>query len=181
MNKLDLAYLAGFFDGEGCIHYSFKKHSHCRKVSSECWIQLTSTNQTIVESLKTDFGGFTFSYKLYKRRKIVYTWKVAARKLFPVLRLLEPYMRIKRDHARLLLDHQQIITKPGQRSDEEKQVLFALTEKSSKFNQRGPTSDEQADYDYSVDRLTGKPRFQKDPARLVDYTPPKVKNTPSEK
>jgi len=56
------SYIAGFFDGEGCITAYFPKNSHDRV---RCVITITNTNKQILTMIQKIYGG-----KIYKHGKI---------------------------------------------------------------------------------------------------------------
>ena len=128
ISDIELAYIAGFFDGEGCIHYSFKKHWTDRPPNSLVWMQVSNTDQQVIDYLKGKFGGFIFRQDNRDGRRVLYNWKITGRQTFVILRLLLPYLRTKHDKAQLILQHEELICKPRQELTEmEKQILIALT------------------------------------------------------
>ena len=66
MNKTDLAYIAGLFDGDGCI--TINNHQATGYGSLRCI--LTTTDEATVIYLKEEFGGHC---QVLKRRKD--TWR----------------------------------------------------------------------------------------------------------
>jgi len=139
LSELDLAYVAGLFDGEGYIHFSYKRHCIKRGITTAYYLALGSTQSWIIEFLKTSFGGFTYDYEPgkynenHKARWRMYIWRVAGRACFRTLRLLEPYLRLKKEHASLLLQHETVIGKSGPRTEDEKAVLRELMVRSKSF------------------------------------------------
>ena len=138
MSQVELAYIAGLFDGEGCLHYSFKHHWYGRKENSEYWIQITNINRPIIEYLHNVFGGgMVLDRRQGGNRRMNFAWKIVARGTFRVLRQIAPYLRIKREQVNMLLDHETLISKHGQRPEAEKVILRELTKRNQVFNRRG--------------------------------------------
>ncbi len=93
MSPEDLQYLAGFFDGEGCIGLYMRK----------AW-----TAQVTVSQVNTDvldlYGQLSPIYTVTKVGKRVsnYTWY--SRNAIPVVEGLYPYLRVKRAQAELFME-----------------------------------------------------------------------------
>lgn len=106
VSETDLSYMAGFFDGEGCIGIYMRK----------AW-----TAQVTVSQIDTDvlddfmvLSGNVFMTKVNGGHVSNYTWY--GRAAIQVVRSLHPYLRVKKDQAELFLEYakytEQII--PGQ-------------------------------------------------------------------
>lgn len=100
-NKLNLSYIAGFFDGEGCISLSL----------SGLRLIITNTDRSILEDIKFYFNGrgqITSKMRTVKDRatkpcwQLIY-WNKQAEK---VLIILAPFLRQKEEQARLALQFQ---------------------------------------------------------------------------
>ena len=95
-----LAYLAGFFDGEGCINITVR--GKVRQVVLR--IMIVNTDLTILNAVQQAFGGYV-STRLQKNP----TWKPFSRvtlsgmAAFSLLELLAPYLVIKQPQVRLAL------------------------------------------------------------------------------
>ena len=94
MKTTHLAYIAGFFDGEGCI----MAFTHPQSKSVYPRLVITQRDPAPLEWIHKYLGG----YLLQDRRGI---WRLRwdARKAEHVLRLIEPYLVLKRDQAKLAL------------------------------------------------------------------------------
>lgn len=98
----DLAYAAGFFDGEG--HIRIQQHSaRCRTFM----LQATATQATLfpLDWLQERFGG-TVASRLQGYRgeqRAQYTWQISSAGAERFLRLILPYMLVKRDEAEIAL------------------------------------------------------------------------------
>lgn len=116
MNKLNLAYLAGILDGEGCITLAkvYRKDNRNKnpKFVEECWGQVCiawtdkKEQKEYLEELKKEFGGY---YALFKSRAIngkgndfVY-WRLVSNKSAEFLKLVIPYLRVKKRQAEIVI------------------------------------------------------------------------------
>ena len=99
---VDLAYAAGFFDGEG--HIRIQQHSaRCRTFM----LQVTATQATLfpLDWFQEHFGG-TVSSRLQGYRgeqRAQYTWQASSAVAERFLLAILPYLQVKRDEAELAL------------------------------------------------------------------------------
>ena len=124
-NKLTIQYIAGLFDGEGCITTSqIQKYNPRQKRRYPC--------MTIrAEISNTDFGLINDCYKFFKTGSIIKIpsritaignkskpqrrWQLSHRQVEEVIRKLLPYMRCKDKikKGRMILKHYDRIKKVG--------------------------------------------------------------------
>lgn len=98
---IDLAWVAGFFDGEGCICIRHKK----RPANKAAWFQLAvcivNTDEAALKKIKSMFFATIHKRKKVERRQQMFGWlstdKIAER----FLQAMEPYSLVK--HKRILL------------------------------------------------------------------------------
>lgn len=106
MKEKNWSYLAGLFDGEGCISIC-TNNTHTGTGYVFC-IQITNTNQKLMKWLIEHFGGVYYSQDGTSRPahwKPSFRWRVKGRKneeefLLGVL----PYLVVKREQALLALE-----------------------------------------------------------------------------
>lgn len=102
-------YLAGIFDGEGCVHIAdFKMHLANPDRQQQAYrldIHITTTSKELAHWLVKEVGG-----KFYKREstnpnwKDAYRWEISGRKNRErFFKGILPYLVIKREHALLAL------------------------------------------------------------------------------
>ncbi len=94
-----LAYIAGFFDGEGCVMVSDSK-GRCSTIT----IQFTNTNLDVLDYIANLLeGSRIYSQKRYGRKEI---WRLVLSSSFAVdaIELLLPYLVVKKDVAKLALE-----------------------------------------------------------------------------
>jgi hypothetical protein len=107
MKEKNWSYLAGLFDGEGCISICKRKDKFGDNAFIFC-IQITNTNTMLMKWLVEHFGGVYYSQDGKSRNpkwKPSFRWRVKGRKneeefLLGVL----PYLVIKRKQALLALE-----------------------------------------------------------------------------
>jgi len=99
--ETDLAYLAGFIDGEGsiCIFgYHGRRHSALR-------LQAYNTNRDVLDWIALTFGG---RVHVVKRRRSSwrqsFAWQISGQHAVPIIEQCMPYFRIKAQQAKLFLE-----------------------------------------------------------------------------
>jgi hypothetical protein len=96
MDDKDIAYFAGFFDGEGsCGLY----YQNGRKYPPRLEARITNTYVPVLEELKTCFGGNVYCRKKTPlRHKPVYAWAIVNKEgVRKFLNTIYPYLREKKD------------------------------------------------------------------------------------
>ncbi len=102
ISELDIAYMAGIVDGDGCICQ--------RKTGSYGYYSLTinNTSKPLMDWIEDKFGAGGVNKERRTRpanHKRVYTYLVAAQKeLFEMIKRFEPYLIVKKDKARECLE-----------------------------------------------------------------------------
>ena len=100
MNKTDLAYIAGFFDGEGCICLGKDgKHIYLQVSASQ-------TNEWIINWLRLSFGGGVSKKARKGRERQGWQWIVRGGKACMFLVEILPFLKLKRAEAELALQFQ---------------------------------------------------------------------------
>jgi hypothetical protein len=93
MKKVDLAYLAGYFDGEGSINIDRDYRLNC---------SVTSVNRWILELFRFNFGG-----GLAKNSpRESYIWHIHSVNAMEFLKAICGYLRLKKAEALLAIDFQ---------------------------------------------------------------------------
>ena len=114
MNKVDIAYFAGIFDGEGCIYIrkinaKYVTKSGIRRIytSYSVEVSLANTNEWICRQLLFAFGGGVYKRKLQMgANQTIWAWQIAAKKATDFLRVLYPYLKLKRAQAEIAINFQ---------------------------------------------------------------------------
>lgn len=98
----DIIWAAGFFDGEGYVGISGKPGGANYKLRAT----VTNCDPRPVEEFKRMFGGsvtVTNMAKYNPRARTRYTWEISGRKVSEVLQLLLPFFRDKQEQAELAI------------------------------------------------------------------------------
>lgn len=108
LTELEKAYLAGLFDGEGCISLSRGVSSYNDRSYHQLMITVGMANKEGVEMFHREFGGtFTAIEKVHLNPNwsTIYRWQVSSGKdCSKFLEVIGPYLRIKRPLVQLALD-----------------------------------------------------------------------------
>jgi hypothetical protein len=137
MLKDILAYLAGFFDGEGTVGiYKESYNTNSGKKTCFCLqVKCYNTNIEILNLFKHLFGG-TVSKNSYGT-KICYQWGIAANDALKFLKTIEKYLIIKKNQALLGIEFQE-----NDKTKEEVSVIYNRLKELKKISYCG-------DYDFN--------------------------------
>ena len=110
----NLAYIAGLFDGEGCVSYKQydRKRPH-NKRAYPTWsirLEISMTDQSILKWIHEILKVGTVNPKRYKTKytlgwKKQWRWRCQHREAYYVARLLWPYAHVKIDKIQKIIDH----------------------------------------------------------------------------
>lgn len=101
MKRTDLAYMAGFFDGEGCICIGKGKGG----LGLVC--SVVQCNEWILQLFKMSFGGNVRLRQPYKpERYRTFSWSICSKKAMAFLRVIQPYLMLKRAEAEVAIQFQ---------------------------------------------------------------------------
>lgn len=103
MTDTDIAYIAGLFDGEGCIQiYHVIQPDGAHQWDLRC--HLAQKFDYLPNLLKFYFGG---SVRLDSKNHQVYKWNTSSRKSYEFLKTICPYLKIKKPQAELGIKYQE--------------------------------------------------------------------------
>ena len=104
MKKTDLAYLAGFFDGEGSIFLT----KASRNAGLELRISISQANRWICEKYRMAFGGAIVKDRNSKPDswKCAGQWRAGANIGLEFLKVVYPYLILKQAEARIAIEFQ---------------------------------------------------------------------------
>lgn len=121
MQKTDLAYLAGFFDGEGSVYLV---HEHTDNY--QLFISVSSIDKWILEWFVLAFGGkVNRQYRAKGNRKESWQWRMVDCKAEVVLRALLPYLKLKKPQAELALEFREVrLYHKGQNTINEAELIL---------------------------------------------------------
>jgi hypothetical protein len=113
MKKSDAAYLAGLFDGEGCITYKQKMRQR-RPVEKyyptwEIRMEINMTHQSVIRLIHEMTGVGTVAKKKPGKgqlgKKMQWRWRCGYRDAYYVCRNIAPHSHVKLDKVQKIIDH----------------------------------------------------------------------------
>lgn len=110
ISKLTIQYVAGLFDGEGCVNiYQTKKYVDNR-IGYELTIAIFNSHKEVIELLQENFGGCVQKRERGLGRnenwKIGYSWKLSCNQAKNLLEKLLPFLIIKKEQAKIAVEFQ---------------------------------------------------------------------------
>lgn len=119
--KYDLAYFAGFIDGEGYIGINKQGRRNAYRLE----LRVGSTNLWILQLMKMRFGGWVYltnnnwTKSKYPNAKDFWVWVIYSRQANELLKELLPYLKLKKAEAEIAIDYQANRPKSGKRKTTE--------------------------------------------------------------
>ena len=98
--QLELAYMAGLFDGEGYIAITNHVRRNRPSKDYKLFCRVAMCNPYIPKFFELHFGGRVFTYKKENRRR-VWSWQIANDPAMEFLQTVLPYLRLKKNEAEL--------------------------------------------------------------------------------
>jgi hypothetical protein len=130
---MNLAYVAGLVDGEGCIGFT-----QCRTnlIPRVC---ITNTNQELILKLQEKFGGCVFNAKRVKETwKSAYHWVVTSKLAIDFLEKIDKYLILKSNQTLCLYAYEAIRPGKGHRwSAEGREAIELLKSQIAWLNKKG--------------------------------------------
>ena len=117
LNETDLAWAAGFFDGEGSVQVVARKNGN-KFQYFQLTINAPQINKEPLLKLQAMFHGQINPVKGLGTRRQSYTWTLHAAKAKDALNLMLPYLIVKRNEAELALQFQSTLSKYRRDLDE---------------------------------------------------------------
>ena len=98
LRKVDLAWMAGFMDGEGSIGAYTRYYN--------VYVSITNTERWMLELFKFAFGGNVYDLLGGEVNwKARYEYKISGDKALVMLRALLPYLKLKKGQAELAVQY----------------------------------------------------------------------------
>ena len=107
-SEIAAAYIAGFFDGEGCVYIARTKHKERPNPSYVLFAEVSNTNHQPLEFIK-NFAGYGSIYLAHPHtidRNPCYRWMCGAYKACDFLRQIYQYLQIKKPEVELAFEFQ---------------------------------------------------------------------------
>ena len=136
----NLAYIAGFIDGEGCIGLSSRRKGSKRHY---IYLRVANTNRKVLDYMKKYFqvGSIQVANTTWKRpnNKVAYYYQVVCRKAVTILKLLIPFLKLKQKQAKLAIKFQSKIAYLGYYNKNSKLFnwQYQFYKKMRSLNKRG--------------------------------------------
>ena len=113
MNQNDIAYIAGLFEGEGCVTYKqrMKKRGEDKKAypTWDIRMEVNMTDKSVIQWVHETLGCGTFHKKPPGKgqlgRKMQYRWRCGFRDALYVAKLIWPYAQVKLHKIEQIIDH----------------------------------------------------------------------------
>lgn len=119
---MDIRYIAGFFDGEGCVGIQ-KRYEPERKGQNlryRMYVQITVSTPNVLQKIHKEFGGYFYKgcmqYVVSKNPRQIWVLKWGGRKAADFLRVILPFLILKKKEAQLAIKFQEHLDnywKPG--------------------------------------------------------------------
>ena len=93
LTEVQAAYLAGLFDGEGCITVDTTK--------DRLIISIGGNDPRVAGAFKEVFGGSVLTQENPNRQHFGFKWRAAGKRAGAILSILEPHLKVKKSQARL--------------------------------------------------------------------------------
>ena len=107
MKRVDLAYMAGIFDGEGSIWIGKQAVSRSGKPIYILQCALAMANPYIPKVFHFAFGGYFYvSREPSEKMQQIWRWSIKAGGAAAFLEIIKPYLRLKKQEADLAIQFQ---------------------------------------------------------------------------
>lgn len=112
-SKEDLAWLAGFVDGEGCITVlKMVINGHVEwNPSFQLRLEISTTHYDTMKFIHARFGGWLSKKKKKEGRKQVWKWFVSGTVAVSILESIYPYLKTKRLQAETAFEYKKYFGK----------------------------------------------------------------------
>lgn len=111
--QVNCYYVAGLFDGEGCVRIA--KNKTRRNACYQLYVSINMSDPRAIKKVLETFGG-----KLYTSRKaskpthrILFSWVACSQKAADFLRQIRPFVTVKADEIDVALEFQSHIDSMG--------------------------------------------------------------------
>ena len=119
-NKIELAYIAGFFDGEGCVRINKRLRERWNPEYS-LFLSIGQKDGFTLDWIKSLFGGNVYQTK----RDNSFTWTISNKKAYFFLKEIYPYSQYKKPQIELAIQFmEQQIMKAKRHKGEQSQATL---------------------------------------------------------
>ncbi len=108
LTEMDKAYLAGLFDGEGCVHISRYQGKNNRSPTFTLHVMVSQCdeNYLIYWMGKTGMGKIYIHHPQKKEHRPGYCWTLPSRSAAQFLETLLPLLMVKKEQAEIAIEFQ---------------------------------------------------------------------------
>jgi len=135
-----LPYIAGFFDGDGCVMICRRHNKETSKrMIYDLFLTFTNRNKRFLKCLQHILGAGAITRRIFKNTKwnTSYMLVLASKKAEAILKKLLPYLIIKRSRAELGLDFQKTKKSRSHISNSEWLLMESYYKNMGQLNRRG--------------------------------------------
>ena len=107
-HKLDIAYIAGLFDGKGSIYYKQVIEKRKTKKPTKVWkirMEMSIPDKNVIELVHETLGCGTLREKKVVGKKNQWRWQCSHRDALYVCKLLWPHVVVKLHKIEQIIDH----------------------------------------------------------------------------
>jgi transcriptional regulator with XRE-family HTH domain len=143
ITEAELAYAAGFLDGEGCIRIQRGAVQKSGRRYYFTVVQITQTNEDVIRWFQARWKGYAyFNHRNGKNpnAKMASEWKISGTSALAFLRDVYPYLMVKRAQAALMFEYADHVGDPRRnrnRSLAEYDEIQQFYVRSREMNARG--------------------------------------------
>lgn len=119
MGKTEIAYMAGFFDGEGSIHIDSCPMKRPRRLI----VQLGQANEWVLKIFQFQFGGKIYEHHDKRQRRQLWQWRLNSQQALDFLLIISPYLKLKKAEAEIAIKFQQAKSPRGKKLTEEEAAI----------------------------------------------------------
>ena len=108
LTERDTAYIAGFFDGEGCLGYYDATKTNNKTAAFHASVSVSNTDPRVIRWMGevTGIGKAKITVFADKKRRPAYQWQIGRKAdVIAFLTTVRPYLKVKRDQTDVLLAH----------------------------------------------------------------------------
>lgn len=158
-DKLSLDYVAGYFDGEGCICLNKHKHKGYKNFYFQLRVQIGTTDKPMLEKLQKQFGGKLHPMSHWNKNWTpAWVWGLWAQQALGFLEILLPHLHTKKEQAILSIEFQkgQSNSKSGNTRWNTEDERIAMFEKRNRLYQQLAELKGNASSTYRKQRLNDR-------------------------
>lgn len=114
LTELQIAYYAGFFDGEG--HATIRRqnnYSGNKRVWWNLWVAVSNVRIEPLTTLHQEFGGSLLALKNWKTHRPLIRWSCASNQAAHFMRTVQPYCILKSEIIIICLEFQDHVRTHG--------------------------------------------------------------------